>query len=141
MHRIFENIKPSSSCPMIKSVSSPELSQLRSPTHSILPEPNTKVDPQEDIYPLCLYQPLQFSEDFPDSLGSNAAPLSMQSLDEVSSDYYRKNYSNYNFITCDKSKIYWQMNQVFNKRLRDIDNNEENSLEVIFICILKTRKQ
>uniref|UniRef100_A0A1B0ADI9 Uncharacterized protein n=1 Tax=Glossina pallidipes TaxID=7398 RepID=A0A1B0ADI9_GLOPL len=134
MQRIFENTKPSSSCPIIKSVSSPELSQLRSPAHSIPLEPNTKIDPQEDINPLCLYQPLQFSEDFPDSQGSNAAPLSMQSLDEVSSDYYRNSYSNYNFLTCDKSKIYWQMNQVFNKRLRDIGDNEENSLELKLVA-------
>uniref|UniRef100_A0A1A9UEB5 Uncharacterized protein n=1 Tax=Glossina austeni TaxID=7395 RepID=A0A1A9UEB5_GLOAU len=134
MHQIFENIKPSSSCPMIKSVSSPELSQLRSPAHSILLESNTEIDPQEDINPLCLYQLSQFSEDFPDSQSSNAEALSMQSVDKVSPDYYRKSYSNYNFLTCDKSKIYWQMNQVFNKRLRDIGINDENGLELKLVA-------
>uniref|UniRef100_A0A1B0BCE0 Uncharacterized protein n=1 Tax=Glossina palpalis gambiensis TaxID=67801 RepID=A0A1B0BCE0_9MUSC len=134
MHRIIENIKSRSSCPMIKSVSSPELSQLRSPAHSILPEPNTKIDAQTDINPLCPYQSLQFSEDFPDSQDSNADPLSVQSLDEISSNYYRKSYSNYNLLTYDKSKIYWHMNQMFNKRLRDIDNNEQNSLELKLVA-------
>uniref|UniRef100_A0A1A9UEB4 Dynein regulatory complex protein 1/2 N-terminal domain-containing protein n=1 Tax=Glossina austeni TaxID=7395 RepID=A0A1A9UEB4_GLOAU len=135
MQRAFETSKTCPTSRLRESISLPELSRLPSPKQSLRHSPKAckTVQANVDTHPGC-------QSDAPSvqikNQELNKVPVNMEVVPVIPPlDYCQKYHFNSGLFVDERSKIYWQMNEMFSKRLHHINNrNARNSLQLKVIA-------
>ncbi|KAI9590206.1 hypothetical protein GQX74_008374 [Glossina fuscipes] len=137
MQQTSETSKTSPNSCLRETVSLPELSRVPSPKQSLRHTPKACKTVQADLdtHPEC--QPCDASSVQIKNQELNQLPINMQTVHVIPPplDYYQKYHLNSALFAGEKSKIYWQMNEMFSKRLHHISNrNAQDSLQMKVIA-------
>uniref|UniRef100_A0A1B0FNP6 Uncharacterized protein n=1 Tax=Glossina morsitans morsitans TaxID=37546 RepID=A0A1B0FNP6_GLOMM len=135
MQQTFETSKTCPTSCLRESISLPELSRLPSPKQSLRHSPKAckTVHVDVDTDPGC-------QSDAPSvqikNQELNEVPINMEMAPIIPPlDYCQKYHLNTRLFAGEKSKIYWQMNEIFSKRLHHINNrNARDSLQLKVIA-------
>uniref|UniRef100_A0A1B0ADI5 Uncharacterized protein n=1 Tax=Glossina pallidipes TaxID=7398 RepID=A0A1B0ADI5_GLOPL len=135
MQQTFGNSKTCPTSRLRESISLPELSRVPSPKQGLRHSPKACKTVQADVdtHPGCQSDAASVQRKNPEI---NEVPINMEMVPVIPPlDYYQKYHLNSRLFAGEKSKIYWQMNEIFSKRLHHINSrNARDSLQLKLIA-------